>query len=194
MEVGAMGGEAKVRSLPGPESNLTRNVGLRLRLTASERAILISAAEVSSMPTSSWIRYHALRVAAGVSHPPGPFQAPAARHPSDKLSHGITAVFTRAEREAIVEHARAYGLTLSSLIRKLVLGHAHMLRQPSVRSAIAAVHQAGHNLKPLLPPVGTGVALTPDQVRAIAELRGEIHALRDALLRADAAGAPDPAE
>ncbi len=187
-----MANEAKVRSRPRPD--VPRNVSLHLYLTASERAILISAAEVSSMPTSSWIRYHALRVAAGVSRPPGPFQAPAARHHSDKLSHCIKGVFTRAEYEAIVEHAHLYGLSLSSVIRKLVLGNAHMLRQPSVRSAIAAVHQAGHNLKPLLAPVGTGVALTQDQVRAIAELRGEIHALRDALLRADAAGAADPDE
>jgi len=187
-----MDDDAKAQSIPAP--NLTRNVGIHLYLTASERAILISAAEVSSMPTSSWIRYHALRAAAGVSRPPGPFQAPAARHPSDKLRHGITGVFTRAEHEAIVEHAHMYGLTLSSVIRKLVLGNAHMLHQPSVRSAIAAVHQAGHNLKPLLPLAGTAVALTPDQVRAIAELRGEIYALRDALLRADAAGAADPDE
>src|ERR1700724_2287814 len=161
-KAGAMDDDAKAQSIPGP--NLTRNVVLHLRLTASERAILISAAEVLSMPTSSWIRYHALRVAAGVSRPPGPFQAPATRHPSDRLSHAITARFTRAEHEGIVEHVRACGLTLSSLIRKQVLGYAPMVRQPSARSAIAA------------------------------ELGGEIRAPRAALLRADAAGAADPGD
>jgi len=188
-----MGGEANVRSLPGPEPNLTRNVGLHLRLTASERAILVSAAEISSMPMSPWIRYHALRAAAGVSRPPAPFQAAAARHSSGKLSDVISVHFAATEHQAILDHARACGLAVSALIRNLVLGYEPMMRQPHLRSAIAEVHRAGYNLGQLLHLAGTGAPFGPDLMRAVADLRDEIHALRDALLRADAAGAPDPA-
>jgi hypothetical protein len=135
--------------------------------------------------------YHALRKAAGVSRPPGPFQAPPARRAQEKLVRFITARFTATEAEALVDHARHSGSTLAALIRKLVLGYDPGVHQPVIRSAIAAVHRAGVNLQRMIELAGSGAGVAPD-LQAAAELRDEIHALRDALLRADAAGAPDP--
>jgi len=187
-----MGDEAKARLRARPI--MGRQKGLYIRLAPGERALLIAAAEVSSMTATSWIRHHALRAAAGVSQPPGPFQALAARHSPGKLIHAATSNFTAEEYEAIVAHACTCGLTVAALIRKLVLGYEPMVRQPRVRSAIAAVHRAGDTLRRLLHLAGTGAPLAPDLVSAIAHLRDEIHALRDALLRADATGAPDATE
>lgn len=143
------------------------------------------------MMVGPWIRHAALRTAAGVSRPPGPFKPPAARHSPGKREQSATANFTTDEFEAIVEHARACGLTVGALIRSLVLGSGPIARRPVVRSAIAAVHRAGANLLRLIHPPGGSAPLTPDQVRAVVDLRDEIHALRDALLRADATGALD---
>jgi len=186
-----MSDEVKARSRPralGPRTCLSVGVA------REELALLAAAAAASSMPTSSWVRYHALRVAAGVSRPPGPLEPLAARHSPAKLKQTATAHFTDEEFEAIVEHARACGLTVAGLIRRLVLGCEPIAHVPAVRSAIAAVHRAGGNLLQLMHPAGGGTPLPPDLMRAVADLRGEIHALRDALLRIDAAGAPDLAE
>jgi len=155
---------------------------------------LAAAAKVSSMAVTSWIRHLALRTAAGVSRPPGPFKPPATRHSPGKREQSATAHFTNDEFDAIVEHARACGLTAGALVRELVLGCEPIARRPVVRSAIAAVHRAGGNLLQLIHMAGGGAPLTPDEMRAVADLRDEIHSLRDALLRADAAGAPDLGE
>jgi Mobilization protein NikA len=187
-----MGDEAKVRSRP--RTSPPRLLVLAVHVTPSERALLATAAKVSSMAVTSWIRHHALRTAAGVSRPPGPFKPPATRHSPGKREQSATAHFTKDEFEAIVEHARACGLTAGALVRELVLGCEPIARRPVVRSAIAAVHRAGTNLLQLIHLAGDGNPLTSDQVRAVTELRDEIHALRDALLRADAEGASDPAE
>jgi len=170
-----------------------RNNGLFIRLAPGERALLTAAAEVSSMTATSWIRHHALRAASGVSGPPPPFQPLAARHAPGKLKHSVCAHFTIDEHEAIVEHARTCGLTVGALVRRLVLGCEPIAHRPAVRSAIAAVHRAGGNLLQLIHLARGGSPLTADQMRAVTDLRDEILALRDALLRADAAGAPDPA-
>jgi hypothetical protein len=187
-----MGDDAKLQT--PPRTILPRDLLLYIRVAPDERAILTAAAEVSSMPTSSWIRYHALRAAAGVSRPPAPFQAPAARHCSGKLSDLISVRFAAMEHEAILDHARACGLTVSGLVRKLVLGYEPMIRQPHLRSAIAAVYRVGYNLGQLLHLAGAGAPFEPDLARTVGEIRGELHALRDELLRADAAGEPDPGE
>jgi hypothetical protein len=187
-----MSDEAKVRSRPrtSPPGRLV----LAVYVTPGERALLAAAAKVSSMAVTSWIRHHALRIAAGVSRPPGPFKPPATPHSPEKREQSVTAHFTNDQFEAIVEHARACGLTAGALVRQLVLGCEPIARQPVVRSAIAAVHRAGANLLQLIQPAGGDAPRTSDEMRAVADLRDEIHALRDALLRADAAGAPDLAE
>jgi hypothetical protein len=187
-----MGEEVTARSRPRALS--PERTCLSVGVAPDELALLAAAAEVSSMPTSSWVRYQALRVAAGVSRAPGPFKPRATRPSTAKLTQTASAHFTDEQYEAIVEHARACGLTVGGLIRRLVLGCEPIAHQPVVRSAIAAVHRAGGNLLQLIHPAGGGVPLTPDLMRAVADLRTEIHALREALLRADAAGAPDPAE
>lgn len=187
-----MGDEVKARSRPrafGPNRTC-----LSVGVAPEELALLAAAAEVASMPTSSWVRHHALRVAAGISRPPGPFKPPATRNPPGKVKQSACAHFTDEEFEAIVEHARACGLSVGGLIRRLVLGCEPIAHRPVVRSAIAAVHRAGGILLQLIQLAGGCSSLPPDQMRAVADLRDEIHALRDALLRADAAGAPDPAE
>ncbi|HEV3075926.1 MAG TPA: hypothetical protein VHB47_16010 [Thermoanaerobaculia bacterium] len=144
------------------------------------------------MSASSWVRHHALR-AAGVAQRPEPLQAPPAGRSPRKLERLVRGHVTTEEHEAIVEHARACGLTVSSLVRRLVLGSAPMARRPLLRSAIVAVHRAGDNLGQLLHRADTGFPpLAPDLVGTITQLRSEIHALRDALLRADTAGAVDP--
>jgi mobilization protein NikA len=182
-----MDDETQVR----PRPNEPMNAVLYVRVRPGERSLIAAAAEDSSMTISSWIRQQALRTA-GISRPTRPFQPPAASHSTVKLCHQLTGRFTAVEFEAIVEHARACGLTSSELIRELVLGHEPMVRQSCVRSAIAAVHWAGGTLRQFLDLAGTGTALRPDLVRAVTELRGEIHALRDALLRADAADPLNP--
>jgi hypothetical protein len=187
-----MGDEVEARSRPRALS--PHRTCLSVGVAPEELALLAAAAEVSSMPTSSWVRYHALRVAAGISRAPRPFKPLSTRHSTAKLTQSATAHFTDEQYEAIVEHARACGLSVGALVRRLVLGCEPIAHRPVVRSAIAAVHRAGGNLLQLIHLAGGGAPLTPDQVRAVADLRDEIHALRDALLRADAAGAPDPAE
>jgi hypothetical protein len=189
---GAMGDEAKV----GPRLRVSppRRKIITVLVTPGERALLAAAAEASSMAVASWIRHHALRTAAGVSGPPGPFKPPAAPPSARKREQNVNARFTNDEFDAIVEHARACGLTAGGLVRRLVLGCPPIARRPIVRSAIAAVHRAGVNLLQLTQPPGGGAGpapLAPEALRAVADLRAEIHALRDALLRADAAGAPD---
>ena len=187
-----MGDEGKARSRP--RALRPGRTCLSVGVAFEELALLAAAAAASSMPTSCWVRYHALRVAAGVSRAPGPFKPRATRHSTAKLTQTASAHFTDEEYEAIVEHARACGLTVGRLIRRLVLGCEPIAHLPVVRSAIAAVHRAGGILLQLIHLAGAGSPLTPDLMRAVADLRDEIHALRDALLRADAAGAPDPAE
>jgi hypothetical protein len=186
-----MGDEAQARSRP--RALRPKTTCLSIAIAPEERALLAAAAEVASMPTSSWVRYHALRMAAGVSRAPGPFK-PRATRSTAKLTQSARAHFTDEDFDAIVEHARACGLTVAGLIRQFVLARAPIAHPPVVRSAIAAVHRAGGNLLQLIHLAGGGVPLTPDLMRAVTDLRDEIHALRDALLRADAAGAPDPAE
>jgi hypothetical protein len=187
-----MGDEARVRSRP--RISPPRCLVLAVYVTPSERALLAAAAQVSSMAVTSWIRHHALRTAAGVSRPPDPFKPPATPHSPAKREQSVTAHFTNDQFEAIVEHARDCGLSAGALVRQLVLGCEPIARRPVVRSAIAAVHRAGGNLLQLIHPAGGGAPHTADEMRAVADLRDEIHTLRDALLRADAAGAPDLAE
>lgn len=187
-----MGDEGQVRSRP--RANPPRNLRLSVLVTPGERALLAAAAEASSMTVSAWIRHQASRTAAGVSHPTGPLEPPATRHSPGKINRCASVRFTSDQHEAIVEHARACGLSVAALIRRLVLGGEPIARRPVVRSAIAAVHRAGVNLLQLSHLAGGGAPLTPDLMRAVADLRGEIHALRDSLFRADATGAPDLAE
>jgi len=182
----------QTRSRPRPHARKT--VIISIAVSPGERDLLVAAATAASMPRSCWIRLQALRTATGVSLPPEPFPPPAARHSRGKRRQSATAHFTDEQYEAIVDHARACGMSVGTLVRRLVLGCEPIAHRPVVRSAIAAVHRAGVILLQLLHRGDGGAALSPDQMRAVADLRAEIHALRDALLRADAAGAPDLAE
>jgi hypothetical protein len=180
----------------GPRSRIIgpRDRGFHVHLALEERALLAAAAEASSMPVGPWIRHQALRAAAGISLQPEPLRVPGARHSREKLIYRFTVCFNATEHEAIIDHARACGMTIGGLIRSLVHGCKPMVRHPHLRSAIAAVHRAGDNLRQLVDLASTGSPLAPDLMCTAVELRAEIHALRDALLRADAAGAPDLAE
>src|ERR1700688_2226345 len=142
-EVSAMGDELPGRSRL--RSTMTRSRYITVHVTPDERALLAAAAETSSMSASSWVRHQALR-AAGVAPAPASLQAPPAGRSPRKVERLIRGRFTTAEHEAIVEHARGCGLTVSALIRRLVLGSAPMTRRPLLRSAIVAVHRAGDNL------------------------------------------------
>jgi hypothetical protein len=186
-----MDDERKVRSRP--RTNEIRSVVVSVPVAPGERALLAAAAAAAALPVSCWIRRQALGVAAGISRPPEPVRPLAARHPPGRLLQSVTAHFTDEEFAAIVEQARACELSVGVWTRRLVLGCEPIAHRPAVRSAIAAVHRAGGILLQLIHPAGGGAALTPDQMRAVADLRDEIRALRDALLRADAAGASDPA-
>src|SRR5260370_1439165 len=128
-EIGAMDDEGKARSRPRAlsPSRTCLSVGVALE----ELALLAAAAAASSMPTSCWVRYHALRVAAGVSRAPGPFKPRATRHSTAKLTQTASAQFPDEEYEAIVEHARACGLTVGSLIRRLGLGAEPIAHLPA---------------------------------------------------------------
>jgi hypothetical protein len=188
-----MSDEAKVRSRP--RARPTRSMTLRIYMVPGEWALLTAAAEASSMQVSSWVRHRALRAAAGISKPPGPLRPPAARPSPGRRTHSVCLRFTSDEYEAIVNDARAYGLSIGGLSRHIVLGCKPIAQRSVVLSAIAAVHRAGTSLLQLIHLAGDGNPLASDDLmRAVTELRDEIHALRDALLRADAEGASDPAE
>src|ERR1700680_323695 len=171
---------------------MARGEKLGVRFSPGELRRVVAAADSLAMPRSAWVRHEALRAAEGASKPPLLFQAPSGRNPSARLTRRLYAYFTEEQFEALEQHTRACGLTLSGFMRQLVLGFRPIARRPPARSAIVAVNRVGANLNQLLRLAGDGIVLAPDLIHAVAAVLDEIHSLRDALLRADAAGASDP--
>jgi hypothetical protein len=174
---------------------MARGENFTIRLSLGELHRIAAVADSLTMPRSAWVRHQALRAAEGAPKPPPLFQAPSPRgDPSAKLTRTLSARFTELQFEALDQHARACGMTSSCFIRHLVLGFKPIARRPLVRSAIVAVNRAGANLNELVRLASCGIVLTPDLTHAIAAALDEIHSLRDALLRADAATTPDARE
>src|ERR1700687_2305003 len=123
--------------------------------------------------------------------PPPPSRRPPLQSPPAKLTRTAGTRFTEDQFEALEEHARACGLTVTAFIRHLVLGFNPSPRRPLVRSAIVAVNRVGNNLNQLVHLANSGIILAPDLIRAVAAVLAEIHALQDVLLRADAADSSD---
>jgi hypothetical protein len=167
---------------------------LGVRFSPGEMRRIVAAADSLMMPRSAWVRHQALRAADGASNPPSLFQAPAPGDSSAKRRHTVSAHFTQQQFEALDEHARACGLTLAGFIRLLVLGFKPIARRPLTRSAIAAVHRVGVNLHRLVHLVSSGIVPIPDLTDAVTAALAEVHSLRDALLREDAAGDTDSRE
>jgi hypothetical protein len=106
----------------------------------------------------------------------------------------VRTFLTEEQFAAFDEHARACKLTLSALLRNILLGVEPIARHPLARSAIVAVHRAGNSLNQVVQLASGGTLLAPELMSAVAGLRQEIHALRDVLLAADAGAAPEPSE
>src|ERR1700680_3259745 len=173
---------------------MAKGKNFTIRLSPGELHRIVAAADSSTMPRSAWVRHQALRAAEGASKPPALFQAPSPGHGYAKLTRVLGARFTEQQLEAIGEHARACGGTLSAFIRQLFLASKPIARRPLARSAIVAVNRASTNLNDLVQLASSGIVLTSDLMHAVSTLRDKIHSLRDALLGADAAGGSDPPE
>src|SRR5579864_559806 len=167
---------------------------LGVRFSPGELRRIVAAADSSLMPRSTWVRQQALRAADGTSKPLSLFQAPSPGDPSAKLTHKLGSRVTEQQFEALDDHARACGLTLSVFIRQLLLGFKPIARRPLARSAIVAVNRVGADLNQLVRLASNGIVLTPDLMHTVTAVLDKVYSLRGALLRADAAGATDPRE
>jgi hypothetical protein len=164
---------------------------LSIHVSAGEFLRLAAAAEVSAMTPTAWVRHQALCAADGISTTTTPFRPPPPRDPPAKLTRTAGTRFSPAQLEAIQEHARGCGLTVTAFIRQVVLGHNPTPHRPLARSAIVAVNRVGNNLNQLVKLAHSGVVLAPDLLRVVGQVLVELRALRTALLRADAdASAP----
>jgi hypothetical protein len=166
---------------------VARSKCLNVRFSTSEFVRVAAAAETLAVTRAAWVRHQALRAAGGVPERRPLFQAARLKRPSARLACKVCTCFTDEEFEALDEHARACGLTVSSLGRRLILGFKPAARRPITRSAIVAVNRASAALNQLVQLGNSGALLTPDIMQAVTALRDEIHSLRDALLLADAA-------
>jgi hypothetical protein len=167
---------------------------LNVRVSAAEFVRLAAAAEALAMTPTAWVRHQALRAVDDTSRPSAPFHAPPPQSPPAKLTRTAGTRFTEAQFEALDHYARDCGLTLTAFIRKVVLGFKPLARRPPSQAAIVAVNRVGNNLNQLVHLAHSGILLSPDLMRAVAELLGKVHSLRDALLRADEADSPEPVE
>jgi hypothetical protein len=165
---------------------------LSIRVSAGEFLRLAAAADALAMTPTAWVRHQALCAADGASPSPAPFKPPPPQSPPAKLARTAGTRFSDEQFAALEEHARACGLTVTAFIRQVVLGFTPSPRRPLERSAIVAVNRVGNNLNQLVHLANSGMLLPPDLLRAIAAVRAEIHALQDALFRADAADAAEP--
>ena len=167
---------------------------LSVRLSAGEFLAVCIAAQRSAMAPASWVRCQALRAAEGAASPAAGFQPPPPATPPSKLTHTAATRFTAEQFEALDSYARACGLPVAAFIRQLVLGVKPMARRPEARSAIVAVNRVGNNLNQLVKLANSGVILAPDLLRVVREVLVELHALRAAFFRADAADPLETAE
>jgi hypothetical protein len=173
---------------------MVRTKRLTIRLSTGEFLRLAGAAEALSLRLTVWLRYQALRAVEGPSCAPSQVQGPLRQGPDEKLTRTANTKLTEKQFEALDDRARTCGLTVSGFVRQLILGHRPIARRPLARSAIVAVNRVGANLNRLVQLASSGIVLTPDLMDTVTAVLGEIHSLRDALLREDAAAASDPPE
>jgi hypothetical protein len=166
---------------------MAKSKHLSVRFSTNEFTRVTAAAESLGMTCAALVRLQALRAADGAPEPRPTFHAVALKRPSAKLARKVGTCFTDEEFEALDEHARACGLTVSNLIRRLIVGLKPIARRPLAHSAIVALNRAGATLNQLVELANRGTLLPPDLMHAVAGLLREIRALRDALLEADAA-------
>jgi hypothetical protein len=160
---------------------------LSIRLSAGEVSRITAAAESLGMTCAALVRLQALRVAGGVPELRPLFQAAPPKRRTAKLARKVGTAFTEEEFEALEEHARACGLAVGNLIRRLIVGLKPIARRPLAHSAIVAVNRVGATLNQLVELANQGTVLPMDLMHAVAGLLRETRALRDALLEADAA-------
>ena len=173
---------------------MARTKQLSCRLSAGELSLITAAAESLGMTCAGLVRFQALRVAGGVPEPRPLFQAAPPKGPTAKLTRRVGTALTEEEFEALEEHARACGLAVGNLIRRLIVGLKPIARRPLAHSAIVDVNRVGATLNQLVELASKGTVLPQDLMHAVAGLLREIRALRDALLEADAARTRAPRE
>ena len=166
---------------------------LSIRVSVGEFLRLAAAADALGMTPTAWVRHQALCAADDAPSSPAPFKPPPPQSPPANLARTAGTRFSEEQFAALEEHARACGLTVTAFIRQVVLGFTPSPRRPLERSAIVAVNRVGNNLNQLVHLANSGMLLPPDLLRAIAQVRAEIHALQDALFRADASDVSEPA-
>ena len=167
---------------------------LGVRFSAGEFVQIAASADALEMTPTAWVRHQALCALNGKADPPARFHPPLATDPPARLTRTAGTRFTDEQFEALVDYARACGLTPTAFIRKVVLGVKPIARRPELRSAIVAVNRVGNNLNQLVKLAHTGVVLAPEIVRAVREVLAEIMTMYKALLRADSGDDRRPAE
>jgi hypothetical protein len=166
---------------------MAKSKHLSVRLSTAEFTRVNAAAESLGMTCAALVRLQALRVASGVPELRPLFQAAPPKRPTAKLARKVSSAFTEEEFEALEEHARACGLAVGNLIRRLIVGLKPIARRPLAHSAIVAVNRVGATLNQLVELANQGTVLPKDLMHTVAGLLRETRALRDALLEADAA-------
>jgi hypothetical protein len=163
-------------------------------LSAKEIARVDAAATDAGVSRSAWLRHQALRAAKYVRTVPAPLSASPPPRPSDKFRRCARTSLTDEQFAAIEEHARSCELALATYMREVLMGFKPAAHRPLARSAIVAVNRGVKELHELLQLADRGTLLPPDLMRTVTGLLAAFHALRDALLAADAAAssAPEP--
>ena len=167
---------------------------LGVRFSAGEFVQIAASADALEMTPTAWVRHQALCALNGKADLPARFHPPPATDPPARLTRTAGTRFSDEQFEALVDYARACGLTPTAFIRKVVLGVKPIARRPELRSAIVAVNRVGNNLNQLVKLAHTGVVLAPELVRVVREVLAELHALQRAFLRADSGDDCRPAE
>jgi hypothetical protein len=170
----------------------TRYFGIRL--STGELLRITATAESLAMTRTAWVRQQVLRAAEGAPKALPVLRAAPRQGPLAKLTRSVSAHLTEDQFEAVNAYARACGLTVADFLRQLILGFRPIARRPVARSAIVAVNRASASFNQLVQLGNSGTVLMPDLMHAVAVVRNEIHSLRDALLRADAAESSEPSE
>jgi hypothetical protein len=161
---------------------------LGVRFSAGEFVRIAAAADALGITPTAWVRHQVLCALDGKQPQlPARFQAPPATSPPAKLAKTAGTRFTETQFEALGAHARACGLTTTAFIRQVVLGVKPVARIPDSRAAIVAVNRVGNNLNQLVKLAHSGVVLTPELLRVIHDVLGEIRTMRDALLASESA-------
>jgi hypothetical protein len=160
---------------------------LGVRFSAGEFVRIAVAANALGIRPTAWVRHKVLCALDGKPELPARFQAPPAAKPPARLTRTAGTRFTEPQFEALAAHARACGLTTTAFIRQVILGVKPVARIPDSRAAIVAINRVGNNLNQLVKLAHSGVVLTPELLRVIHDVLGEIRTMRDALLDSELA-------